>query len=78
MFNVNALTLGTSYRLATLGGPRGAELSVGGQLTGYFIPQDLQADRYYGVRGYVGPGYGRLPLSASVYVRLNAPWMRAM
>jgi hypothetical protein len=24
----------------------------------------------------VGPGYGRLPLSASVYVRLNAPWMQ--
>ncbi|MGI4744055.1 MAG: hypothetical protein ACRYG7_53580 [Janthinobacterium lividum] len=78
VFNVNALTLGASYRLATLGGPRGAELSVGGQLTGYFIPQDLQADRYYGVVGYAGPGYGRLPLSASVYVRLNAPWMRAM
>lgn len=78
LFNINALTLGASYRLATLGGPRGPELSVGGQLTGYVIPQSLQEDRYYGVVGYVGPGYGRLPLSASVYVRLNAPWMRPM
>jgi hypothetical protein len=78
VFNVNALTLGASYRLASLGGPRGPELSVGGQLTGYVIPESLQQDRYYGVVGYVGPGYGRLPLSASVYVRLNAPWMRPM
>jgi hypothetical protein len=78
VFNVNALTLGASYRLTNLGGARGPELSVGGQLTGYFIPQDLQQDRYYGFVGYVGPGYGRLPLSASVYVRLTAPWMRAM
>ncbi|MDO7884483.1 hypothetical protein [Hymenobacter cheonanensis] len=75
-FNIHALTLGSSYRLASVGGPRGPELSLGGQLTGYFIPQTLQADRY-GL-GYVGPGYGRLPLSASVYVRLTAPWMRAM
>ncbi len=76
VFNVHALTLGSSYRLTTLGGPHGPELSVGGQLTGYFIPGSLQGDRY-GL-GYVGPGYGRLPLSASVYVRLNAPWMKAM
>lgn len=76
VFNVHALTLGSSYRLASLGGTRGPELSVGGQLTGYFIPQTLQADRY-GL-GYYGPGYGKLPLSASVYVRLTAPWMRAM
>jgi hypothetical protein len=75
VFNINALTLGASYRLTSLGGARGPELSVGGQLTGYFIPQDLQQDRYYGFRGYVGPGYGKLPLSASVYVRLTAPWM---
>ena len=74
VFNINALTLGASYRLASLGGARGPELSVGGQLTGYFIPQDLQADRY-GLPGYLAPGYGKLPLSASVYVRLNAPWM---
>ena len=78
VFNVNTLTLGASYRLASLGGPRGPELSVGGQLTGYFIPQDLQQDRYYGAAGYVGPGYGQLPLSAAVYVRLNAPWMPRM
>ena len=76
VFNINALTLGASYRLTNLGGARGPELSVGGQITGYLIPQDLQQDRYYGVRGYVGPGYGQLPLSASVYVRLNAPWMQ--
>jgi hypothetical protein len=73
VFNINALTLGASYRLASLGGTRGPELSVGGQLTGYLIPQRLQQDRY-GL-GYVGPGYGKLPLSAAVYVRLNAPWM---
>ncbi|MVN76572.1 hypothetical protein GO988_09580 [Hymenobacter sp. HMF4947] len=78
VFNVHALTVGASYRFTTLGGPHGPELSVGGQLTGYFIPQDLQNDRYYGVVGYVGPGYGQLPLSASMYVRLNAPWMRPM
>ena len=76
VFNIQALTLGSSYRLTSLGGPRGPELSVGGQLTGYLIPQSLQPGRY-GL-GYVGAGYGRLPLSASVYVRLNAPWMRAM
>ena len=75
MFNVHSLTLGSSYRLTTLGGPRGAELSLGGQLTGYFIPTTLQNDRYSGVVGYVGPGYGKLPLSASVYLRLTAPWM---
>jgi len=73
VFNIHALTLGSSYRLASLGGARGPELSVGGQLTGYFIPQGLQADRY-GL-AYYGPGYGKLPLSASVYVRLTAPWM---
>jgi len=77
VFNVHALTLGASYRLASLGGPRGPELSVGGQLTGYFLPQDLQNNRY-NAGGYSEPGYGQLPLSASVYVRLNAPWMRAM
>ena len=73
VFNVHALTLGASYRLASLGGPRGPELHVGGQLTGCFIPTDLQNPQY-GI-GYWGPGYGQLPLSASVYVRLNAPWM---
>jgi hypothetical protein len=78
VFNVHALTLGASYRLTNLGGTRGPELSAGGQLTGYFLPQSLQNGRYYGVVGYVGPGYGKLPLSASVYVRLNAPWMKAM
>jgi hypothetical protein len=76
VFNVHALTLGSSYRLTNLGGARGPELSVGGQLTGYFIPQELQSAQY-GL-AYRGPGYGKLPLSASVYVRLNAPWMKAM
>lgn len=57
IFNVHALTLGSSYHLTSLGGPRGPELSVGGQLTGYFISQELQSARY-GV-GYIGPGYGR-------------------
>ena len=77
VFSVNALTLGSSYRLTTLGGPRGPALSVGGQLTGYFLPQSLQGNNYLGGGSY-RPGYGRLPLSASVYVRLTAPWMRAM
>ena len=76
VFNIHTLTLGSSYRLTNLGGARGPELSVGGQISGYFIPTSLQYARY-GV-GYVGPGYGQLPLSASVYVRLNAPWMRRM
>ncbi|NML67155.1 hypothetical protein HHL22_18275 [Hymenobacter sp. RP-2-7] len=79
IYNVNALTLGASYRLASLGGARGPELSVGGQLTGYFIPQTLQ-DAHAGDSYAYQPGYGQLPLSASVYLRLNAPWMsmRAM
>jgi len=77
VFNVHALTLGSSYRLASLGGARGPELSVGGQLTGYFIPQRLQSGNYLGGGSYA-PGYGKLPLSASVYVRLTAPWMAAM
>ncbi len=71
VFNVHALTLGSSYRL---GGARGPELSVGGQITGYVIPQALQNDQRG--RGYTQLGYGKLPLSASVYVRLNAPWMQ--
>ncbi|WP_236668948.1 hypothetical protein [Hymenobacter rubidus] len=74
VFNIHALTLGASYRLASLGGARGPELSLGGQLTGYFIPAALQGDRY-GL-AYFGPGYGKLPLSASVYLRLTAPWMK--
>jgi hypothetical protein len=74
VFNIHTLTLGSSYRLTNLGGPKGPELSVGGQITGYAIPTSLQNARY-GL-AYVGPGYGRLPLSASVYVRLNAPWMQ--
>ena len=72
VFNIHALTLGSSYQLASLGGPRGPELSVGGQLTGYFIPTDLQTESY----NFRSPGYGKLPLSASVYLRLTAPWMK--
>jgi hypothetical protein len=78
IFNIHALTLGSSYRLASLGGARGPELSVGGQLTGYIIPPSLQDERVYSSLGGSEPGYGKLPLSASVYVRLTAPWMRAM
>ncbi|MCC3155144.1 hypothetical protein Q3A66_18855 [Hymenobacter sp. BT770] len=74
VYNINALTLGASYRLASLGGARGPELSVGGQLTGYFIPNSLQVGQYGGAT-FAGPGYGKLPLSASVYLRLTAPWM---
>jgi len=76
VFNINALTLGASYRLASLGGARGPELHVGGHLTGYLIPEELQGARY-GLAD-TGPGYGEFPLSASVYVRLNAPWMKPM
>jgi hypothetical protein len=70
LFNVHALT-----RLTNLGGPRGPELSVGGQITGYAIPSTLQNDQRG--RGFGQQlGYGKLPLSASVYVRLTAPWMQ--
>ncbi len=62
VFNVHALTLGASYRL-TADDFRGPEVHVGGQLTGY------------APAGALRPLYGRVPLSASVYVRLNAPWM---
>jgi len=74
VFNIHTLTLGSSYRLTTLGGPRGPALSVGGQITGYVIPRELQNDQ----RGRLTQqlGYGKLPLSASVYVRLTAPWMQ--
>jgi len=75
LFNIHALTLGSSYRLASLGA-RGPELSVGGQITGYVIPETLQNDQR--TLGFRQPGYGKLPLSASVYVRLTAPWMRSM
>jgi hypothetical protein len=75
LFNIHALTLGSSYRLASLGA-RGPELSVGGQITGYVIPETLQNSQLG--RGIEQPGYGKLPLSASVYVRLTAPWMRSM
>ena len=74
VFNVHTLTLGSSYRLTTLGGARGPELSVGGQITGYVIPETLQNDQH--MRGFTQLGYGKLPLSASVYVRLTAPWMQ--
>jgi len=73
LYNINALTLGSSLRLATFGEEQGLELHLGAQLTGYFIPSALQNDQH-GL-GTAGPGYGRLPLSASVYLRLNAPWM---
>ncbi|HEX8507418.1 MAG TPA: hypothetical protein VF630_18795, partial [Hymenobacter sp.] len=63
IFNINALTLGASYRL-TSDAYRGPEVHVGGQLTGYLPGENLKSF------------YGNTPLSASVYVRLNAPWMR--
>jgi hypothetical protein len=63
LFNIQALTLGASYRL-TSDTFRGPEVHVGGQITGY-VPAE-------GLKAY----YGSLPLSASVYLRLNAPWMK--
>jgi hypothetical protein len=62
VFNIHALTRGSSYRLASLGGPRSPELSVGGQLAGYFIPETLQNPQLG--RGDRQPGYGKLSLSA--------------
>ena len=64
VFNIHALTLGASYRL-TGDGTKGPEVHLGGQLMGY-LPDEL-------LKGL----YGSTPLSASVYLRLNAPWMSA-
>jgi nitrous oxide reductase accessory protein NosL len=74
VFNIHTLTVGSSYRLTNLGGARGPELSVGGQLTGYVIPSTLQNNQNGRLTQQLG--YGKLPLSASVYVRLTAPWMQ--
>ena len=63
LFNIHALTLGSSFRL-TSATTRAPEVHLGGQITGY-VP-DSQLENFY----------GQLPLSASVYLRLNAPWMR--
>ncbi|WP_324675568.1 hypothetical protein [Hymenobacter sp. GOD-10R] len=63
IYNVHALTLGASYRLAQLG-QHGPELHVGAQGSVY-RPDDQ-------LRGY----YGKTPVSAQVYLRLNAPLMR--
>ncbi|WP_125916428.1 hypothetical protein [Hymenobacter coccineus] len=62
VFNIHTLTLGASYRL-TRDDFRGPEMHIGGQVTGYVPAAALR------------PLYGDVPLSASVYVRLNAPWM---
>ena len=62
VYNIHALTLGASYRL-TADDFRGPEVHIGCQLTGYAPAAALR------------PLYGRGPFSASVYVRLNAPWM---
>ena len=62
-FNIHALTLGTSYRLTQLG-QKGPELHLGAQGSVYRPDSEL--------RGY----YGKVPVSAEVYLRLNAPLMR--
>lgn len=63
IYNMHALTLGANYRLTQLG-QHGPELYVGAQGSVY-RPDDQ-------VRVY----YGKTPVSAQVYVRLNAPFMR--
>ena len=63
VFNINTLTLGASFRL-TSATTKAPEVHIGGQITGYLA--DARLDGYY----------GQHPLSASVYVRLNAPWMK--
>ena len=63
VFNINALPLGASFRL-TSATTKAPKVHIGGQSTGYLADERL--DSYD----------GQHPLSASVYVRLNAPWMR--
>jgi hypothetical protein len=71
-YDIQALTLGASYRL-TSSATRAPEVHVGGQLTGYIVDKRIRGD--VGVYGQPQEGYGKFPLSASVYVRINAPWM---
>jgi len=59
-FNINALTLGSNYRIAKL---KGVDVSLGAQGSLYFMPEDLE------------PFYGKSPLSAQVYIRLSPPFM---
>lgn len=55
-FDINALTLGTNYRLFQFAN---TNLSIGLQGSIYFSPKELQ------------PIYGKNPLSAQIYIKLN-------
>ncbi|MBC6990908.1 hypothetical protein [Hymenobacter sp. BT491] len=61
-YNIHALTLGANYRLTQLG-QNGPELHIGAQ--GSVYRPDNQIHIYY----------GKTPVSAEVYLRLNAPFM---
>ncbi len=55
-FNINAITLGTNYRLFQFSN---TNVSLGIQGSMYFTPKELQ------------PIYGKNPLSAQIYIKLN-------
>ena len=55
-FNINAITLGTNYRLFQFSN---TNVSLGIQGSMYFTPKELQSI------------YGKNPLSAQIYIKLN-------
>jgi len=55
-FNINAVTLGTNYRIFQFSN---TNISLGIQGSLYFTPKDLQ------------PIYGKNPISAQIYIKLN-------
>jgi hypothetical protein len=55
-FNINALTLGTNYRIFSF---NNTDISLGAQGSLYFTPTDLQ------------PIYGKNPLSAQIYLKIS-------
>ena len=55
-FNINAVTLGTNYRVFQFSN---TNISLGIQGSLYFTPKDLQ------------PIYGKNPISAQIYIKLN-------
>jgi hypothetical protein len=55
-FNINAITLGTNYRIFQFSN---TNVSLGIQGSMYFTPKELQ------------PIYGKNPLSAQIYIKLN-------
>lgn len=59
-FNINAVTLGTNYRIFQF---NNTDVSLGLQGSMYFTPKDLQQF------------YGKNPLSAQVYLKINPAFM---